>query len=421
MSGKTGSSTNLGLYNIREDTPDSFPELIRTLSNAIVEAAGDALEATYNEFGLDYTVPAPVVEDDLTEYNHDIDLYDAFFFHSDHLGSSSYITNSKGIVTQHMEYLPFGELLVEEHLNGHNSPFKFNAKELDPETGNYYYGARYYSPKYNLMLSVDPLYEMYPGISPYAYVLNNPLRYTDPTGMAAENADDCGIGCGLRKVFNSVFHPNRSQLPDGRIERSGTKGGTSRATGWKFDDPAKKTDDKKEESSQSRPVQEAITSNLSIMGINPQTFIPQIDVQLPKLNPINRSSFRFDDTEIIITGRESQSVDFNFSTVGGVARNWDGRLSGGTNHILPMTNSQQQNLQAIANYLIANPQATVRFQYPTPGANFHPAAANDLREVYQMNFSQMTNYLIQQGVTDPNRRVLMNYGTGFDFIVNPGN
>jgi len=30
-----------------------------------------------------------------------------------------------------MEYLPFGETLVEEHLNSHNSPFKFNAKEFD--------------------------------------------------------------------------------------------------------------------------------------------------------------------------------------------------------------------------------------------------------------------------------------------------
>ena len=86
-----------------------------------------------------------------------------------------------------MEYLPFGELLVDEHLNSHNSPFKFNAKELDPETGNYYYGARYYSQKYNLMLSVDPMYDLYPSFSPYAYTLQNPLRYVDPTGMYAED------------------------------------------------------------------------------------------------------------------------------------------------------------------------------------------------------------------------------------------
>ncbi|MGO3708264.1 RHS repeat-associated core domain-containing protein [Mesonia hippocampi] len=77
--------------------------------------------------------------------------------------------------------------LVEEHLNSYNSPYKFNAKELDEETGNYYYGARYYSPKYNLMLSVDPMYHLYPSVSPYAYTLNNPVRYTDPTGMTPED------------------------------------------------------------------------------------------------------------------------------------------------------------------------------------------------------------------------------------------
>lgn len=72
--------------------------------------------------------------------------------------------------------------MVEEHLNSNNSPFRFNAKELDEETGNYYYGARYYDPKWSIWLSVDPLAEMYPSISSYAYVANNPLRYIDPDG-----------------------------------------------------------------------------------------------------------------------------------------------------------------------------------------------------------------------------------------------
>src|SRR5690606_29957619 len=75
-------------------------------------------------------------------------------------------------------------------LNSYNSPFKFNAKEFDAETGNYYYGARYYDPKYNLMLSVDQMYDLYPSFSPYAYTLQNPVRYVDPTGMTAEDYDD---------------------------------------------------------------------------------------------------------------------------------------------------------------------------------------------------------------------------------------
>ncbi len=84
-------------------------------------------------------------------------------------------------------------MLVEEHLNSNNEPFKFNGKELDEETGNYYYGARYYNPKWSIWLSVDPLAEERPGMSPYNYVQNNPLNRIDPTGAldeSVQNADD---------------------------------------------------------------------------------------------------------------------------------------------------------------------------------------------------------------------------------------
>lgn len=81
-----------------------------------------------------------------------------------------------------MEYLPFGETLVEEHKNSNNSPYKFNGKELDEETGNYYYGTRYYDPKTSIWLSVDPKAESFPGWSPYSYTFNNPVTYVDPNG-----------------------------------------------------------------------------------------------------------------------------------------------------------------------------------------------------------------------------------------------
>src|SRR5690554_5084101 len=72
--------------------------------------------------------------------------------------------------------------MVEEHLSSYNSPFKFNAKELDAETGNYYMSARYYDPKWSIWLSVDPLAEKYPGWSPYNYTMNNPINLVDPDG-----------------------------------------------------------------------------------------------------------------------------------------------------------------------------------------------------------------------------------------------
>src|SRR5699024_10089816 len=77
-----------------------------------------------------------------------------------------------------------------EKINGKNLHFKFNGKEYDAETGNYYYGARYMNPKWNIFLTPDPALESYPGISPYAYTLNNPVRYVDPTGMYVEERDD---------------------------------------------------------------------------------------------------------------------------------------------------------------------------------------------------------------------------------------
>jgi RHS repeat-associated protein len=87
-----------------------------------------------------------------------------------------------GDVVQHVEYVPFGEVFIEERNNTWNTPFLFNAKELDEETGLYYYGARYYDPRTSVFLGVDPLAEKYPGISSYVYCANNPIKFVDPDG-----------------------------------------------------------------------------------------------------------------------------------------------------------------------------------------------------------------------------------------------
>jgi RHS repeat-associated protein len=112
---------------------------------------------------------------------------DRYFYHHDHLGSSSYLTNQLGNITQHVEYIPFGEVFVEEKNDKWNTPYLFNGKELDEETGLYYYGARYYDSKINIWLSVDPLAEDYPEWSSYAYAFNNPVNLIDPTGMEPED------------------------------------------------------------------------------------------------------------------------------------------------------------------------------------------------------------------------------------------
>ena len=127
-----------------------------------------------------------------------------FYYHPDHLGSSSYITNLDGEVVQHIEYVPFGEVFVEERNNIWNTPYLFNAKEFDEETGLYYYGARYYEPKVSLWISVDPIsiYDPsnsenyidgehndgvynYKNLNPYVYCYQSPVSLIDPNGKQA--------------------------------------------------------------------------------------------------------------------------------------------------------------------------------------------------------------------------------------------
>ncbi len=63
--------------------------------------------------------------------------------------------------------------------------YKFNGKELDNETGMYYYGARYYEPRLSVWMSVDPKVEEYAYLSPYVYCANNPIIFIDPDGNKA--------------------------------------------------------------------------------------------------------------------------------------------------------------------------------------------------------------------------------------------
>jgi len=109
-----------------------------------------------------------------------------YYYHSDHLGSSSLITDAGGDLVQHLEYIPFGEVFIDERptASSWSTPYKFNAKELDEETGLYYYGARYMDPRTSVWISVDPLAEKYAGISSYVYCNNNPVNMIDPDGRA---------------------------------------------------------------------------------------------------------------------------------------------------------------------------------------------------------------------------------------------
>ena len=159
---------------------------------------------------------------------HDTEEYERmqFYYHPDHLGSSSYITNLDGEVVQHIEYVPFGEVFIEERNNTWNTPYLFNAKEYDEETGMYYYWARYYEPRIGLWMSVDPIsnydprnsenyldgehnggaYNSY-NLFPYGYCYQNPIRYNDPNGM---QVDISVRGNTIELYQHLVFYGNQA-------------------------------------------------------------------------------------------------------------------------------------------------------------------------------------------------------------------
>ena len=108
---------------------------------------------------------------------------DVYFYHSDHLGSASWITDNGGLAVQHLQYLPYGERYVDQRISGYSERFTFTGKERDEETGYGYFGARYMDHELMTMwLSVDPMADKYPSLSPYNYCAWNPVKLVDPDG-----------------------------------------------------------------------------------------------------------------------------------------------------------------------------------------------------------------------------------------------
>ena len=119
---------------------------------------------------------------------------DQYYYHPDHLGSSSYVTDLDGEIFQHLKYFPFGETWVEEHSNTQRTPYLFTSKELDEETGLYYFGARYYDPRTSVWQSPDPILRQHLRGEPaggafapvnlnlYGYAHQRPIAASDPNG-----------------------------------------------------------------------------------------------------------------------------------------------------------------------------------------------------------------------------------------------
>jgi len=127
--------------------------------------------------------------------------HEQYYYHPDHLGSSAFVTDHEGKLKEHLEYFPFGETWIQEE-NSLEIAFKFTAKELDSETGLYYFGARYYDPRTSVWQSADPILGKYLpsgkkeqdaqlpsggifhsfNINLYHYSGLNPVKYVDADG-----------------------------------------------------------------------------------------------------------------------------------------------------------------------------------------------------------------------------------------------
>lgn len=126
------------------------------------------------------------------------------YYHLDAVGSVRVVTDAGGGVVERHDYLPFGEECTaggcaSNPALGAGEPRKYTGKERDRETGLDYFGARYYAAKTGRFTAIDPVYTWKENLldpqrwNRYAYVRNNPLKYTDPDGRLLDIIADAGF------------------------------------------------------------------------------------------------------------------------------------------------------------------------------------------------------------------------------------
>jgi RHS repeat-associated protein len=159
--------------------------------------------------------------DDSSDYEYS--RLNTYYYHSDHLGSAQLVTDYAGEEYEHMEYTPYGELWLERNRDGSDLiPFRFTGKEFDTETNLYYYGARYMDPRTSRWISSDPAgamlaspnregFSLIEATNHYSYVSNNPINYTDPTGMQEDPVEPI-LSEQNRILESGTFLPDPDQF-----------------------------------------------------------------------------------------------------------------------------------------------------------------------------------------------------------------
>ena len=115
-----------------------------------------------------------------------------FYFHRDRLGNITEITDFEGTVVQSYVYDAFGKVTIYDKdgneitpssSNYLETPYAFTGRELDAETGLYFYRARYYDPNLGRFISEDPIAFLSSDTNFYRYIFNSPVNLTDPSGL----------------------------------------------------------------------------------------------------------------------------------------------------------------------------------------------------------------------------------------------
>lgn len=104
-----------------------------------------------------------------------------FYYHADHQGSVTHLTDSSGLIANTYLYDSYGRTLTLSETIP--QPYTYTGREFDPESGLYYYRARYYDANTGRFLSEDPIGFNGGDDNFYRYVSNNPINFIDPLGL----------------------------------------------------------------------------------------------------------------------------------------------------------------------------------------------------------------------------------------------
>jgi RHS repeat-associated protein len=133
------------------------------------------------------------------------------YYNADGLGSITSLTNASAQIVATYAYDSFGNTTATEEFS---NPYRYTGREQDPETGLYYYRARYYDPTIGRFISEDPMQFGGSGTNFYAYVRNSSINLTDPLGLCDKKPSCLQVFWNAFKDAMNPFGPSLSSLSD---------------------------------------------------------------------------------------------------------------------------------------------------------------------------------------------------------------